>query len=207
MTMGWSAAAVLGAWHGLNPAMGWLFAVAIGFQYGRAATLLRALAAIAVGHAVSVCLALALMVTAALVLPVRVLQYGGAAALFAFAAYLILRRRTHPGRPGMRRGFAELVFWSFLMSSAHGAGLMLFPVLMRGTVGPMAHAHAAHTLYGNSVNLLIVHSVAMFATMVAVALLTYRVLGVGFLRRAWINLDIIWIAALVLSGLVTLVSV
>jgi hypothetical protein len=32
------------------------------------------------------------------------------------------------------------------------------------------------------------------------------VVGVAFLRRGWINLDFIWIAALVVSGVVLLVA-
>ena len=107
----------------------------------------------------------------------------------------------------MRMGFVELAFWSFLMASAHGAGLMLFPLIMRGMSPAVpGHAHAAHALYAGSVNALALHSAAMFVAMSAAALVTFHVLGVGFLRRLWINLDALWIVALLLAALITLVG-
>jgi hypothetical protein len=36
------------------------------------------------------------------------------------------------------------------------------------------------------------------------ALLVFEKLGVGILRRAWINLDVIWTTALVATGTLTL---
>ena len=32
----------------------------------------------------------------------------------------------------------------------------------------------------------------MLATMAAIALLVYQVVGVGFLRRGWVNVDRVW---------------
>jgi hypothetical protein len=201
-----AAVAALGAYHGLNPAMGWLFAVAIGFQHRRAAAVLYALPAIALGHALSVAVALGLISLAAIVIPLRVLQFAGAAVLLGFAAYLYFRR-GHAGRGGMRMGFSGLVLWSFLMTTAHGAGLMLFPLAVQSQNGPShLHEHAAHMVYTNSVNLLAVHSLAMFAAMTGAALLTFHLSGVSFLRRAWINLDAVWIGALLLAGILTLAA-
>jgi len=201
--MSWTMPALLGAYHGLNPAMGWLFAVALGLQEQRTAAVLRALPAIALGHAVSVAGAVLLFTGAAIVVSPDVLRIGAATGLFAFAAYLLMRRTRHRGGIGMQVGFRELTLWSFLMSSAHGAGLMLLPVLVRGTA-PM-HAHASHTMYANNIGILGIHAFSMFAAMTAAALVVYQFVGVDFLRRAWLNLDTVWVAALVVSGFVTLI--
>jgi hypothetical protein len=201
--MSWTLPALLGAYHGLNPAMGWLFAVALGLQERRAVAVLRALPAIALGHAASVAGAILLFTGASIVVSPDVLRIGAATGLFAFAAYLLMRRKRHRGGIGMQVGFRELTLWSFLMSSAHGAGLMLLPVLVRG-VAPM-HAHASHPMYANNLGILGIHSISMFAAMTAAALVVYQFVGVDFLRRAWLNLDAVWVAALVVSGFVTLV--
>jgi hypothetical protein len=169
---------------------------------------LRALPAIALGHALSVAIALLLLSVATLVIPARALQFGVAALLLGFAVYLLVQRRSHPRWAGMRMGFKELVFWSFLMTTAHGAGLMLFPVLMRdANETVVAHAHAAHTVYASSFNVLAVHSLVMLTAMAAAALVTFHVLGVSFLRRAWVNLDAVWIGALVVGALWTLAAI
>jgi hypothetical protein len=189
--MSW-APVVLGAYHGLNPAMGWLFAVALGLQERRSAAVLRALPPIALGHGVSVAAVLLLFAGAAQVVPESALRLAAAGALFAFSAYLWFGRRRHP-RGGMRMGFRELTLWSFLMSSAHGAGLMLLPVMM--------HSHHGH---GGGLGVFGVHTLAMFASMTAISLVVFSFVGVDFLRRAWVNLDAVWIGALVVAGVVTL---
>ena len=201
--MSWTMPALLGAYHGLNPAMGWLFAVALGLQERRSIAVLRALPPIALGHAASVSVVVVLFAGAALVVPARTLQLGSAAVLFAFAAYLLVRRARHPRGLGMRVGFRELVLWSFLMSSAHGAGLMLFPVLTHGSA-PMP-GHTGHTIYATGIGVLGIHTAAMFAAMSVAAIVVFSFVGVNFLRRVWINLDAVWVAALVVAGVVTLV--
>jgi hypothetical protein len=193
--MSWLMPAALGAYHGLNPAMGWLFAVALGLQDRRAAAVLWALPPIALGHAAAVGVVVAIFTSASVVVPPVVLRASAAAILFVFAAYLVFGKRLHPRWVGMRVGGRELVVWSFLMSSAHGAGLMLIPL-----VAP-AHGHAAHS---GSVAVLGVHTAAMFASMTAVAACVFHVAGVGFLRRAWLNLELVWAAALVIAGIMTL---
>jgi hypothetical protein len=202
--MRWVLPALLGAYHGLNPAMGWLFAVALGLQQRKASAVMRALPPIALGHAASVALILAAFVGARLLIPALLLRITGAAALFGFAAFLLLRRRAHPRWVGMRLGFRDLTFWSFLMSTAHGAGLMLLPWLTSASISP-AGAHAAHAAATSGAPAVLAHTLAMFAAMSAAALVVFRVMGVSFLRRAWINLDAFWIGALVLSGVVTLI--
>ena len=193
--MSWLMPAALGAYHGLNPAMGWLFAVALGLQDRRAAAVLRALPPIAVGHAAAVAVVVAVFTSASAVVPAAVLRACAAAVLFAFAAYLVFGKRLHPRSVGIRVGGRELIVWSFLMSSAHGAGLMLIPLVAN------SHGHAAHS---GSVAVLGIHTAAMFASMTAMAVCVFYIAGVGFLRRAWVNLELVWAAALVIAGITTL---
>jgi hypothetical protein len=220
-TWPWLALAALGAYHGLNPAMGWLFAVALGLQEQRGSAVLRALPPIALGHAA----AIALAVVAVGVLQVAVgpdpLRYTCAGALILFGLYKLVRRK-HPRWVGMRVGFKDLTAWSFLMATAHGAGLMLVPVLLElsptGQAGA-AHAHAGHDHgahaahagnLGESATALAdlaavgLHTLAMFAVMGVVAVVVYEKLGVMVLKRAWFNLDLLWAGALVSAGVVTL---
>src|SRR5215204_3986179 len=142
----WLSLAALGAFHGLNPAMGWLFAVALGLQERRLRAVTMALGPIALGHALAIGLAAVAVSTLGLVLPQRLLLTLGGATLLSFAAYKVATRFRHPRWVGMRVTPRQLVFWSFLMASAHGAGLMLVPLLvgLRGDGVSSALAHAEH---------------------------------------------------------------
>ena len=148
----WLALILLGAYHGLNPAMGWLFAVALGLQEGRREAVIRAFWPIALGHAAAVTLVVAAVLAAQVVVPLGVLKYLGAGALILFGLYKLVRRK-HPRWVGMRVGFRDLTAWSFVMASAHGAGLMLVPVLLKlsGTMQEMEHQ--AHEHWGHGVHL------------------------------------------------------
>jgi hypothetical protein len=208
----WVSLITLGVFHGVNPAMGWLFAVAIGLQQRSRAALLRSLPLIAVGHEASVAVvAVAIEVTGSLVARWVVMAAAGTI-LLAFGVWLLLRRR-HFRWVGMRLRPRELVLWSFLMSSAHGAGLMLAPVLLNTGGGQPAHPLAEWLRTGGLAHSLAaglaaagVHSLAMLAAMGIMAGGVYEVVGLGILRKAWINLDRIWALALVTAGLVTLFS-
>ena len=213
----WLALAALGAYHGLNPAMGWLFAVALGLQEQRRGAVLRALPPIALGHATAVLLAVLVVGVAEIMVPLDVLRYVGAGVLILFGLYKLVKRR-HPRWVGMRVGFGDLTAWSFLMASAHGAGLMLTPVLLGlSSIEQMqgAHAHGAHidhTAMAGSASVVLadlaavgLHTLAMFAVMGAIAMLVYEKLGVMILKRTWFNLDLLWAGALVGAGLITLV--
>ena len=127
---GWAALAGLGAFHGVNPAMGWLFAVARGLQSGERAAVLRALGPIALGHAVSVALVVALVIALRGEIDPITMQIGAALGLIGFGALRLVRGARHRFRVGMVAGFRDLTLWSFLMATAHGAGLMLAPVLL-----------------------------------------------------------------------------
>jgi hypothetical protein len=210
----WLSLAALGAFHGLNPAMGWLFAVALGLQERRLRAVTRALGPIALGHALAIGLAAVAVSLLGLVIPQRLLLALGGAALLGFAAYKIATRFRHPRWVGMRVSPRELVLWSFLMASAHGAGLMLVPVLVglrgEGVSSALAHAghlgHLAHQPSAASDALLPalaavgLHSVAMLTVAGVLAVVVYQKVGVEVLRRAWINLDFVWAGALAISG-------
>ncbi|SCE92268.1 hypothetical protein [Micromonospora saelicesensis] len=198
--------AALGAFHGLNPAMGWLFAVARGLQERSRLALLRALPPIAAGHLASVAIVAALVSATRSVTASSALAVVGGVVLVAFGLWRLLSER-HFRWAGMRLSAAQLAAWSFLMSSAHGAGLMLLPVLVAEPVPGGHSGHLATAPVGALSGLAAagVHTVAMLGVALAVALLVYQVLGVGVLRRAWFNVDRLWAGVLVAAGLVTLI--
>lgn len=204
----WVVLLVLGAFHGLNPGMGWLFAVALGLQERRRATVFRALVPIALGHALSITAVLVVVGGIQVVVPERVVHYVSAAVLGAFGLYRLLRAR-HPRWVGMRVDFKDLVLWSFLMASAHGAGLMLVPILLQWPAQGNGHARLITTLspqvIANSPALLMaavgVHTLSMLLVTAAVAGLVYEKLGLAILRQAWFNIDLVWALALIVSGL------
>jgi hypothetical protein len=208
----WLALGVLGAYHGLNPAMGWLFAVARGLQERKLAAVLQALVPIAVGHELAVGVAVVLVGLAELAAAGALLRAAGALVLVGFGIFKLLRPRWHPRWVGMRVRQRDLVVWSFLMSSAHGAGLMLLPVLLGLPLPAQAEELASHarpaglagTTLLQDLAAVGVHTLAMLAVMAVVAVVVYTRLGVGVLRKAWINLDALWAAALVLAGVLTL---
>ena len=207
--------AALGAFHGLNPAMGWLFAVALGLQERRLAAVFRALPPIALGHAASIALVAGAVLAARTIVPVDALRVAGGLAVLGVGIWKAVRGATHPRWVGMRVGFRDLTLWSFLMSSAHGAGLMLVPVLLAPAARAAAvHGAGAHAAHAQAViaapvgawAALAVHSGTMLAVSAGIALAVYELLGLDFLLRAWVNLDGVWAGALVLAGVVTVAS-
>jgi hypothetical protein len=200
----------LGAFHGINPGMGWLFAVALGLQEQRRSAVWNALPPIAVGHALSVGLVVALVALIHASIPHGVLRWIAAAVLIGFGVYRLVRAR-HPRWVGMRVGFRDLTLWSFLMASAHGAGLMLVPVFL-GTMH-QENLHDAHAAHGAHLDLLnhpwlaavavVVHTLGHLLVAGLVAMVVYEKLGVRILQRAWFNFDLAWAVALVVSGFVT----
>ena len=204
----------LGAFHGINPAMGWLFAVGLGLQEQKRIAVLRALPPIALGHALSIGIIIAAVLLARVAVPPFALKITAAAILFAFGLYRLFRSR-HPNWVGMRVGFGDLTLWSFVMASAHGAGLMLIPLFLKSApqtlaqhTGPMGlHMHATcalefakfstPSLLTSSVA---VHTLGYLLVTGLVAMLVYEKLGVGMLRRAWFNVDLFWMLALMVTG-------
>jgi len=208
----WLVLVGLGAFHGINPGMGWLFAVALGLQEQSQRAVRRALLPIALGHAASIGVVVVAVSLLQAMLPEQLMRYLCAALLGAFGLWRLVRAR-HPRWVGMRVGFRDLMLWSFLMASAHGAGLMLVPLLLQWPVPDASHARLMAALWpqaaATSPALVLaavsVHTLSLFLVTSAIALLVYEKLGVAFLRHAWFNLDVLWAAALFIAGVLALV--
>jgi hypothetical protein len=206
----WLAVFGLGIFHGINPAMGWLFAVALGLQEQKRTAVFRALPPMVLGHALSIGIIIAAVLLARVSLPHRTLRIAAAAILFAFGLYRLLRSR-HPNWVGMRVGFFDLTLWSFIMASAHGAGLMLVPFFLPSPTEQTAHHHDAHQMHAwafanfSAPSLLIaavvVHTLGYLLTTALIAIVVYEKLGVAILRRAWFNIDLVWMLALMITGI------
>lgn len=208
----WLTLSLLGAYHGVNPGMGWLFAVALGLQEKSGRAVLRALVPIAVGHAVSVGLTVGLLAAGKASLNASFLTWGTAVFLIGFGLLKLVRPR-HPRWVGMRVSSWDLTLWSFLMATAHGAGLMLLPVFLlgEGNAAP-CHGSGCHNAAGLSltspggyVAAVGLHTGAMLVAAAAVALVVYYKFGLSLLRQAWFNLDRVWAAALIVAGVAALI--
>jgi len=200
---------LLGAYHGINPGMGWLFAVALGMQEGKGSAVAKALVPIACGHALAISIVVLAAAFLGMALPLMAIRYSVAALLVGLGVYCLVGHR-HPRWVRMQVGFRDLTVWSFLMASAHGAGLMVLPVLLGSSTveaqGDMAgHSHmapAASPLGGMLATA--VHTTAYLAVTGLLAWVVYRKLGLALLRKTWFNFDMLWGAALVATGLFTL---
>lgn len=205
-TWPWVALAGLGMYHGLNPAMGWLFAVALGLHRRSRAVVLQSLVPIALGHALSIAIVATSIAAVGLLFDLTAIRALAGLVLVLWALYHLLYASRHRARVGMQTGFAGLVLWSFLMAGAHGAGLMLVPALI-----PLCLSANAASALGGSGSLPIalaavgVHTAAMLAVTGAIAIVVYEWVGVAFLRRGWINLDLLWTAALLTTGFILLI--
>lgn len=208
----WATLALLGLYHGANPGMGWLFAVALGLQERSGRAVLRALPPIGLGHAVSIGAVVALLFAGERVLPGPGLRWAVSAVLVGFGLYKLIRPR-HPRWVGMRVGFRDLTLWSFLMATAHGAGLMLLPVFLLGDgAAAPCHGEACHAAVGalaqgwpSYLAAVGVHTLAMLAASGVIAVTVYYKLGLSILRRSWINLDQVWAAAMIVGGVLAVV--
>jgi hypothetical protein len=218
MTLSGLALFGLGAFHGVNPAMGWLFAVALGLQEAQARAVWRALLPLTLGHTLAVGAMLGAAAATGLVLPTGTLRPVLAAMLVGLGVLRIVRHR-HRRWAGMRVGLPGLVLWSFMMATAHGAGLMVVPLVIDGPIpGATAAATQAHDHHDAAsiaepgqqsigvVTASVVHTLGYFTMTALMAWLVYARLGLAVLRTSWINLDLVWAGALVLTGLLTLVG-
>jgi hypothetical protein len=225
MSIDWSFAwwmlLVLGIFHGINPAMGWLFAVGLGLQEQRRAAVWRALLPLALGHGLAIAAAILGIGMLGMVIPVTALKWGVAVVLFSFGVYRLFRQK-HPRYGGMQVGPRELTIWSFLMASAHGAGLMVLPFIFKADAS-MNHAHApisavshgAHTGHMESMLMalpaeplvgfaaMLVHTMGYLLVTAVLAVIVYEKLGLRLLRSVWLNLDLIWAAALIVTAILT----
>jgi len=210
--MDWHAMVFLGAYHGINPGMGWLFAVALGMQQGSARGVWRALPPIALGHAVAVGIVLLAIGVAQVVIPMDTLRVVVAVMLTMLGLYRLWRHR-HPRFGGMQVGFRDLTVWSFLMASAHGAGFMVVPFVMSAPsmLSAAGHEHMHHmaaATHGAAAGTMavLIHTLSYLVVMTLAAWIVYRKLGLSLLRKAWLNMDWMWAGALVLTGLVVLLK-
>jgi hypothetical protein len=203
-TMGWSWVGLLGlgAFHGVNPGMGWLFAVALGMQERRRAAVWRAMLPLALGHALAIAVTIALAMLAGAVVPLTAMQWGVGGALLALGVSRCFRH-GHMRWVGMHVGLKDLTVWSFLMASAHGAGLMVLPLVIGGSTGSHCVLLAGGTGVWPAAWATAVHSAGYLSVSAVVAFLVFEKLGVGLLRSAWINLDLVWAVALVATSVAT----
>lgn len=202
----WLALLGLGAFHGINPGMGWLFAVAIGLQERSSKAVWHALWPIALGHALSICMVVLVALVLGQVIPLLVLKGVVAVALLACGGWRLFKS-WHPrwGGIGMRMGWVSLALWSFLMASAHGAGLMLVPLLMHLPHPTLPSGLPAMVSMRTGLAAVGVHSLAYLVVTGLAAWVVYRKFGLALLRKAWFNLDLVWsIALLITAGFVML---
>jgi hypothetical protein len=204
----WAAIFLLGAYHGVNPGMGWLFAVALGMQKKSAVAVWQALVPIAAGHFIAIGLVLAVAVIAGAVLPLSYVKIAAACVLLAFGLQRLIRK-SHPRWGGIQIGFRDLCIWSFLMASAHGAGFMLLPILLKmsalhaaADTGSSAIHHHAGAFAGpwTASTALLVHTLGYLLVTGLVALVVYKKVGLEILRKAWVNLDLIWAVSLIVTA-------
>jgi hypothetical protein len=207
-TLPWVALLGLGAWHGINPGMGWLFAVALGMQEGRARAVWRALPPLALGHALAVGLAVLLVSALGVALPHKLLPWLVAAVLLGFGVFRLVSSR-HPRFGGMRATSRDLVIWSLVMASAHGAGVMVLPFVMTPTAGSghMSHYGAAMAGAGmpaaGGLTATLLHTGGYIVVTGLVALVVYQWAGLRQLRRWWLNIDLVWAFALIGTAVFT----
>ena len=217
-TNAWSAAGALlalGALHGLNPGMGWLFAVALGFQRADRRAVWRALGPLAVGHALAIAAAVAVALGLGVVVPSAGIKWGAAVLLTGLGIWQLGGHR-HPGlgrwRVGLRANGRELILWSFVVATAHGAGLMAAPFALRAVQSGFAdHArHASHSAAAMASVMSVdwptlwatgVHTAGYLLVTAVLAVVVYERAALHLVRRAWINFDLVWAAALVLTGI------
>ena len=199
----WLTLAGLGAFHGLDPAMGWLFAVALGLHRQSRRAVVLSLPPMALGHALSIGLVAAGVAATGMVIAPAILRVAAGAVLLLWAARLWLLGHRHRVRVGMTTGGVGLVVWSFLMASAHGAGLMLMPALIPLCVSGSRFGKGSVQVSLAAVG---VHAVATLTVAGLIALIVYDWVGLAVLRRGWVNFDRLWMSALTATGLMLIVT-
>ena len=199
----------LGAGHGINPAMGWLFAVALGLQRESRGAVWGALGPLALGHAMAIGATILAAGIVGLVVPLELLQWATALLLVGLGIFRLVRSR-HIRFGGMKVDARELAIWSFLMASSHGAGLMVLPLVM-GDMSVTVHAHhlAQASVFGpgqlgwSGTAAALVHTAGYLLVTGAIAVIVYEKVGLRFLRSMWLNLDLVWAVALIVTGVAT----
>ncbi|OED37195.1 hypothetical protein AB833_24420 [Chromatiales bacterium (ex Bugula neritina AB1)] len=201
----WWAVIFSGAYHGINPGMGWPLAVSSALMHGKRRYLLTALGLLALGHLLAMmAILLPFSLMTALVSHEKELRIGAGVLVVLMGVYLLINRkhpkflaRVHPAR---------LALWSFLAAMAHGAGLMLVPVYLGicSTDSLDGGHQAAQTLMNGNIStaltVAVVHTLAMTVVGGAVATIIYFWLGLKFLSSTWFNVDVVWALSLIVVG-------
>lgn len=208
--LAWPAIALLGVWHGVNPGMGWLFAVALGLQHQDGRAVWRALPPLASGHAVAIAAVLLVAASLEVVIPLSALRWVVGVMLVGFGVLKLVSPR-HPRYGGMQVSRGQLTLWSALMAAAHGAGLMVVPfVLGQGAHRASGGEHADHlaaVVTGPGAEAAItataLHSAGYLVASGLLAFLVYHYLGVSIIKRWWVNIDRIWAVTLIATGVMT----
>jgi len=202
---------LLGAAHGINPAMGWLFAVGRGLQERDRRAVFRALGPLAVGHGLAIALAVIVAMALGQMLPLTWLRAGVAAALVVVGLDG-LRRHRHVALGGMRVSNRELALWSFLVATVHGAGLMVLPFVLGATtsvpqtslhhhqVGPALQTASVAPIAPLGLSAPLVHTTGYLLVTLVLAVVVYEKVGLRILRKAWINVNVLWGGALIATG-------
>ncbi|MFN4179455.1 MAG: hypothetical protein ACK4I8_04025 [Armatimonadota bacterium] len=204
----------LGIYHGVNPAMGWLFAVALGLQERSLRAVFAALLPITFGHALSIALTVTVTLLAQKVLPLNILKTTIGVVLIT-AGVLRLWRPRHFRWVGMKLTKSELTLWSFLAATAHGAGLMVSPLAL---CLPQGITRKSASLFNFPLGDLVplseaaflavaIHTIGLLAAMALTAGFVYAKLALTLLRQWWFNFDLVWGLALVVAGLVTVLHI
>jgi len=213
-SVAWFSLLILGAAHGINPAMGWLFAVARGLQERDRRAVWRALGPLALGHGLAIAVAVLIALMLGQTLPLAWLRWIVAAALVMVGVDGLLRHR-HVSLGGMRVTARELAAWSFLMASVHGAGLMVLPFVVdvaapRATAAVHHQHHATKLLAAGltgveplGITAPLIHTLGYLAVTTLLAVVVYEKVGLRIVRRAWINLNVLWAVALIVCGVMT----
>jgi hypothetical protein len=199
---------LLGAFHGINPGMGWLFAVALGMQERRQGAVWRAMIPLTLGHGMAIGVVILIALVAGIAVPAASLKIPVAVTLVALGVHRLVRHNHFTGG-GMRVGMRGLTIWSFLMATCHGAGLMVLPAFLGMTAaiqGASCHVSASAAAGASiAVAATLIHAVGYLIVTAAAAWVVFTRLGVGLLRKAWFNLDLIWAVALIVTGVLTVV--
>ena len=201
---------LLGAYHGLNPGMGWLFAVALGMQERKGSAVARSLVPIALGHALAIGTVVLAAAFLGMTLPLAAIRYPVAAVLIGLGIFCLVRHHQHPRWVRMQVGFRDLTVWSFLMASAHGAGLMVCRCCWAAAQWKREAIWQVHITYLRPPARWrdcwppAVHTLGYLAVTGMVAWVVYRKFGLALLRKAWFNFNLVWGIALIVTGTFTL---
>jgi len=196
----WLTIVAVGLYHGLNPAMGWPIAVANGMEARRSGAVFATLLPLGGGHFAAMAIVLVPFAWVSVYVEwSRAVRLGAGALVLLYGIFKLIEQRHPRALARIRPG--QLAWWSFLMATAHGAGLMLVPFMLGLCVAaPSGVNELAQSSLATAAAVAVVHTLAMMLAGVAMAWAVYRYLGLRFLRRAWLNLDAVWGASLVIAG-------